>query len=299
MVVTINNITAGTIAASQQICSGGDPAAFTVSIAATGSGSLTYQWQSSTGADCISGYSNIAGATGATYDPPSGLTVATRYRRVDTSTLNGVKCTAITNCVAVTIKPAPLTPSLAYHPPACDDSVFYITVSNVTAGASYTLVDKNGNPIPKAIPASPYVASGTFDFTNIPAGSGYSVTVSSNGCGPASAPAPCGEPDVAGKAKNNLITETISQGQGTIVKAYPNPFSDKINFVITTQTGGQGALEVFNFMGQKVKTVYTGFIGAGTQTYELNMPAKQIANLVYVLRVGDKKITGKLLQMNQ
>ena len=52
-------------------------------------------------------------------------------------------------------------------------------------------------------------------------------------------------------------------------------------------------------MGQKVKTVYQGYINKGTQTFELSLPGKQVANLVYVLRIGDKKMTGKILQVNQ
>src|SRR5207249_3803439 len=83
--VTVNNVTGGTVAADQTVCSGGDPAAFTQSLASTGSGTLTYQWQSST-TDCNTGFTNIGGATGVTYDVPSGLTVTTYYHRVTKST---------------------------------------------------------------------------------------------------------------------------------------------------------------------------------------------------------------------
>ncbi|WP_143774438.1 Ig-like domain-containing protein, partial [Niastella vici] len=100
--VTINNVTAGVIAASQTICSGGDPAAFTVTTAATGSGPLTYQWQSST-TDCTNGFTDISGATSATYDAPTGFSVTTYYRRVATSTLSGVPCSATSNCLTVTV----------------------------------------------------------------------------------------------------------------------------------------------------------------------------------------------------
>ncbi|HMK24792.1 MAG TPA: T9SS type A sorting domain-containing protein [Chitinophagaceae bacterium] len=100
--VTINNVTGGTVAADQTICSGGDPAAFTQSVASTGSGALTYQWQSST-TSCAAGFSNIGGATATTYDPPAGLLVTTFYRRVTTSTLTAVPCTANSNCITVTV----------------------------------------------------------------------------------------------------------------------------------------------------------------------------------------------------
>jgi hypothetical protein len=98
----INNVSEGVIDSDQTICSGGDPDAFTVTVASTGSGALTYQWQSST-TDCITGFTDISGATDATYDAPDGLTDTTYYRRVITSTLNGIACTALSNCVTVLI----------------------------------------------------------------------------------------------------------------------------------------------------------------------------------------------------
>jgi hypothetical protein len=98
----VNSVTGGTVGSDQTICSGGDPAAFTESVASTGDGVLSYQWQSST-TGCGGAFSNIGGATGITYDPPAGLTLTTTYRRVTTSTQNAVPCTANSNCITVTI----------------------------------------------------------------------------------------------------------------------------------------------------------------------------------------------------
>lgn len=99
--VTINQVTAGTVGNDQAIC-GSNPAAFVVITPATASGTLSYQWQSST-ASCSGPWTNIAGpaGTGATYDPPAGVTVNTYYRRIVTSVLNGVTCTATSNCITV------------------------------------------------------------------------------------------------------------------------------------------------------------------------------------------------------
>jgi hypothetical protein len=73
----LNN--AGTISANQTICSGGDPAAFTSTVASGGSGgTIEYQWESSTNNVT---YTDIATANSSTYDPPSGLTITTYYRR--------------------------------------------------------------------------------------------------------------------------------------------------------------------------------------------------------------------------
>jgi hypothetical protein len=98
--VTVNNVTAGTVGSNQTIC-GNNPDAFTVSIAATGSGVLSYQWQSNT-TGCGGSWGDILGATAATYDAPPGLLVTTYYRRIVTSTLNGKSCSVNGNCITVT-----------------------------------------------------------------------------------------------------------------------------------------------------------------------------------------------------
>ncbi|MBK6817793.1 MAG: choice-of-anchor A family protein [Saprospiraceae bacterium] len=99
--------TGGTIAADQTICSGGDPVAFTSSAAASGNGTITYQWQSST-TSTSTGFSNISGATSITYDIPSGLTQTTYYRRVATNTITGgATCTANSNALTVTVNTPP------------------------------------------------------------------------------------------------------------------------------------------------------------------------------------------------
>ncbi|WP_291131078.1 PKD-like domain-containing protein [Flavobacterium sp. UBA7682] len=99
--ITINNVTGGTIGSDQTLC-GNNPAAFTVITPSTGSGTLRYEWQSST-EGCSSGWNTIGGATGTTYDAPAGLLVTTYYRRITYSLLNLVECSASSNCITVTI----------------------------------------------------------------------------------------------------------------------------------------------------------------------------------------------------
>ena len=102
--VTLNAVTAGSIGSAQTICSGGDPAAFT-STAGTGSGTITYRWESNTNLSTPS-WSTIASQTAATYNVPSGLTTTTQYRRITISTLNSVACeSAATTAVQVTVRP--------------------------------------------------------------------------------------------------------------------------------------------------------------------------------------------------
>jgi len=82
-VTVYTNFTAGSILTTgQTICSGGDPSLIGNNVAASGGdNSITYQWQSST-VSSSTGYGNISGANDASYDPPSGLTQTTWYRRL-------------------------------------------------------------------------------------------------------------------------------------------------------------------------------------------------------------------------
>ncbi len=99
--VNVNSINPGSISGNQTICSGGDPLAFT-EVNATGGGTISYQWQSNT-TGCSGSWTNIAGANSATYDAPSGVTVTTYYRRMATSLLNSVACSDYSNCIVVTV----------------------------------------------------------------------------------------------------------------------------------------------------------------------------------------------------
>jgi|GEM_PF-687515 len=101
--VTVNRVlTAGTVGTDQAFCVTGNPTAFTELTAVTGgSGTYTYQWQSST--DNI-GFTDIGGATLATYDAPV-ITQTTYYRRIVSTT--GSSCSSQTgNVITVTVNPA-------------------------------------------------------------------------------------------------------------------------------------------------------------------------------------------------
>ena len=98
--------------------------------------------------------------------------------------------------------------------------------------------------------------------------------------------------------KPTVKTTNITEKQ-TTVRAYPNPFSDKVKFVVTATKSGTGTLEVFNMLGQKVKTVYQGVVPAGVNNFELNLPNQRQSNLVYKFTMGEKQVTGKLIQIKQ
>ena len=82
------------------------------------------------------------------------------------------------------------------------------------------------------------------------------------------------------------------------VTTYPNPFSDNVRFLINSEISGKGTLEVYDMAGAKLQTVYSGYIYSGKgRVIEYRVPTLYRTNLMYVLRVGDKVLTGKLINI--
>lgn len=96
---------------------------------------------------------------------------------------------------------------------------------------------------------------------------------------------------------NNLGSGEI--GSSVSIKTFPNPFSDRVKFVIDLPEAGYGMLEVFNTHGQKVKTLFQGYMAAGTNFYELTVSAKRRADLIYVFTKDGERTSGKLMQMSK
>ena len=213
-----------------------------------------------------------------------------------TATSNG--CTSSATPETVNQQPgAPGAPSLKIiQPSLCGPSTGSIEVCNPVLGYTYALVGSPG-----------IVATGqAIIFGNLAAGSNPSVTVTNtSGCTSAAANcadalASCSAPPSNARVitTNELSSSTnellLSQ---TTVKAYPNPFNDRVKFVVSAAQAGKGTLEVFNMLGQKVKTVYQGFLPAGINNFELNLPGQKNSTLIYRFSMGENQLTGKLLQI--
>jgi hypothetical protein len=100
---------------------------------------------------------------------------------------------------------------------------------------------------------------------------------------------------------NSIPVSEANAETGTLkVSAFPNPFKNRVNFVIASPVSGQAVLEVFNVVGQKLQTVYEGHITAGVnQTVEFKTTSTLNGTLIYRLRIGGKTVTGKLININQ
>jgi hypothetical protein len=82
------------------------------------------------------------------------------------------------------------------------------------------------------------------------------------------------------------------------VSAYPNPVTTGVvKFTILSPVTGKANLEVVNMLGQKIQNVFNGSVEAGVKkSVDFNVPKAFTGNFMYILRVGDKTATGKLLQ---
>jgi gliding motility-associated-like protein len=133
-VTVLPTLTAGIIAADQEVCAGATPTPLTTTTdAGGGTGTYTYQWESS--ADNAS-WTVIPGATNSTF-APGPITATTYFRRRASSGL----CTApVTNVVTVRVVPL-VTPtvSLATPPVQCAGTALTFTavVANVGAAPTY------------------------------------------------------------------------------------------------------------------------------------------------------------------
>ena len=83
------------------------------------------------------------------------------------------------------------------------------------------------------------------------------------------------------------------------VKAYPNPFTDKIVFTINPLVSGYGSFELYDLLGVKVATLYEGNLEKGlSKTIIYRVPIQNKRTLYYRFRVGKEIVTGKVIYMN-
>ncbi|SDB23142.1 Por secretion system C-terminal sorting domain-containing protein [Flavobacteriaceae bacterium MAR_2010_188] len=202
-------------------------------------------------------------------------------------------CTSISNSVNIGSLTNPVAPSGSIVPISCTDLSFMVKVNNPVVGYKYKITQAPNNSL--SFTDITAIANTDVIFTGLKFGDGYVLTVEAGGC--TSTSDTCPIPQNLASAKSSDLKLSLSSE--TSVKAYPNPFSDKVNFKVNVPETTEGSLELINMLGQRVKTVYYGEMKAGENIFEVNIPSKQTTTLIYVLRTGDKKITGKLIQNKQ
>jgi PKD repeat protein len=110
----------------------------------------------------------------------------------------------------------------------------------------------------------------------------------------------CANPPTINRAINAITEQVAAPVDKPTVSAYPNPFNDNVKFVIQSPVSGKATLEVFNMLGQKVRTVFNGQLFAGQeQIVEFNVPYTSRVNMVYILKINGEQLVGKLINARQ
>ncbi|MES2647217.1 MAG: hypothetical protein V4717_10100 [Bacteroidota bacterium] len=291
--ITVNPTPAVDQPGNQEICKGTS----TTAIVFAGAGATSFTWtndNTSIGLDA-SGTGNIAafiGTTGASSSTAT-ITVTPHF------TGGGLTCDGPSKTFTIKVNPDAAPPQVTFIPPTCSTFAFSVQVNNPQPGSTYKLTQLDGNEV--TLPPGPdgYV-SGDLIFTGLHIGQGYKVvSTTSGGCKSNPEMCPINFDDLVsdpGIAVTSKASQKVEVSTLPSVSAAPNPFSDKIRFSIRVPQAGKGSLDLFNLQGQKLQSVFQGNMSKGeVRTIDYNVPYSQRSNLVYIFRIGDQKVSGKLI----
>jgi hypothetical protein len=279
---------------------------FTFTIASPQSGA-TYSWAFASNTANAAFQGSNTGTT-VTIIPGAGGSFTPGSFTFDiTASLNSINQL----CSGVATGTVLATPSVAtvYNPPGCSEKTFTVDVTSPTIGYTYSIDQPDNDSDFSAQTQTPTVA-GAIHFTGLTAGDGFVVTVSNtSGSVTCSGTSDCGsstnsctsQTSAARTSSGTLVAKNIESynivlGSPTKVSALPNPFTDKIRFNLVSSVSGTGSLELYNITGQKIALVFQGYVQAGREfTKEYNAPLGQRNTLIYIFKVGDQKVSGKLV----
>lgn len=89
---------------------------------------------------------------------------------------------------------------------------------------------------------------------------------------------------------------TSQQSPELKVKAYPNPFTDQVNFRFTPSKSGTAKMELFDMTGRRLSTVQIGHVQAGVErSVNYKVPSLKRVSMFYRIIIGDQAGKGLLI----
>lgn len=258
--VEVNALPVATItpAGSTTVCS---PA--TVTLNATTSTGVTYQW--------IKGTNDIAGATGSSYVAATGGNYKVRVTR----TSSGCQRTSAVVAVSVSVVTATVT---ANGPLTFCAGQSVTLTANAGTGLTYQWM-KGANNIAGATGIS-YVAT---------TGGKYKVKVTNaNGCTKIS-----GVKNVVVNCREGGVASVAADENEVAI--YPNPVTSVANLDVELAQTSTVNITLIDVTGKLVANVASGTFEEGTQTFTYDATALTRGIYFAVINIGDKKITKKLV----
>ena len=84
------------------------------------------------------------------------------------------------------------------------------------------------------------------------------------------------------------------------VYAYPNPFTDQVNFRFVSPESGTAKLELYDMLGKRISVINIGTVQAGVERLITHkIPALRRTSMIYKLTVGNQTGNGKLISGNK
>ena len=254
----------GSITGAQTICPNGNPTV--IGNANSGTTAYTnYTWEQQV--NCTGAWTTVAGATGASYDPPA-LTTTTCYRRRN----NSCSVSAVSNTITITVLPISNPVATNATQTICSGSQTNIAISSNVPGSSYTYSSVaspgisghssgNGNSINQTL-----VNNGTSVGTVT-----YTINASANGCPGGSTTTSVQVNPVPNVVANPSIS-TICSGQSTNVA-----LSSSVSGTSYSWTASSGNPQVSGFGPGNGPTISQSLTNSGsvqgTVTYTITPTA--------------------------
>lgn len=90
------------------------------------------------------------------------------------------------------------------------------------------------------------------------------------------------------------------QAKSLEVYAYPNPYTDQVNFRFVSPASGTAKLELYDMLGKQVSVINIGPVQAGVpKSVNYKIPALKRISMIYKVTVGDQSGNGKLISGSQ
>jgi PKD repeat protein len=165
----------GTIDGTQEVCYLGNPSSLNeVTPPSGGPAVILFQWERSL--DGGINWSNVSGATMASYDPPAGILQTIHFRR----RVNSGSCDpAYSDTVIVTVNPLPVA-SISGTDFVCPGDAATLTVTVTVGESPYTVVLSDGTTVTSYISGSPItvnpLATTTYTITSVTDNKGCTVS---------------------------------------------------------------------------------------------------------------------------
>ncbi len=150
----------GSIDGDQEVCYLGNPTPLSeVTAPAGGPATILFQWERSLNGGAT--WSEVSGATMASYDPPAGILQTTHFRR----RVNSAACDPeYSNIVVVTVNPLPVA-SIAGTGFVCPGDAATVTVTITTGQSPFIVVLSDGTSVSNYVSGSPITVNPTVTTT--------------------------------------------------------------------------------------------------------------------------------------